>query len=299
MKTLIVEDDEALRKALREAVREKLACGEEQAADDAVHTASTLAEALSMIETHRYDAILLDLGLPDTVGTSAADHVREAAPDAAIVVFTGETDPRYARQLLRRGVQELLLKGQVSLDALGGALEQAMLRAEIVRDLEASSQRDPLTGVLNTMAIREWLQRAIRLAERRGSHVGVVFVDLDDFKQVNDSYGHATGDRVLQAVANRLQALLRASDGIGRVGGDEFVVVVEDAETLARCHAIAAKLREALNAPLVIDGCRIPLQASVGLGLYPDHGSTAEKLLMRADAAMYRAKRSRSEGRTA
>ncbi|MDY0746910.1 EAL domain-containing protein [Paucibacter sp. R3-3] len=165
-------------------------------------------------------------------------------------------------------------------------------------ELRRRAFQDPLTGLPNRMLFEDRLahalQRHARAAEqisgRTLGKVAVLFVDLDGFKPVNDSMGHAVGDTVLIEAARRLREAARDADTVARIGGDEFVLLMEDVSSVADCASLARRLIAALTAPLEAAGRRVALSGSVGIAVYPDHGD-ADKLLLNADAAMYTAKR--------
>ncbi|HXP96677.1 MAG TPA: GGDEF domain-containing protein [Telmatospirillum sp.] len=165
---------------------------------------------------------------------------------------------------------------------------EAGKRDRIESDLRALAINDPLTGLLNRTCFIENLERAIALADRNGSPIGVIFLDLDGFKVVNDRYGHHVGDELLVEVGNRLLELTRAADSAARFGGDEFVLLVHDdadgVETLAR------RLVEAMRRPFMLRGGCVSVTASAGYALYPEHGRQGKQLLRAADMAMYRVK---------
>jgi len=149
---------------------------------------------------------------------------------------------------------------------------------------------DALTDLPNRALLLDRLGHAIRNAERQHSHVAVLFIDLDGFKAVNDSYGHQAGDELLRAVALRLTAAVRDADTVARLGGDEFVVVLEAWYTLDEVSAIADKLRQALLPVFELGGRSIQQLASIGISVYPDDGLDSATLLDKADRVMYRAK---------
>jgi diguanylate cyclase (GGDEF)-like protein len=157
---------------------------------------------------------------------------------------------------------------------------------------------DSLTGLPNRVLFEERLTHAVARLDRSGAPYGsrrsekvaVLFVDLDGFKPINDSFGHAAGDTVLLEVSRRLASTVRASDTAARLGGDEFVLLMEKVRDFADCQRFAGRLLETLAQPYEIDGQRIAISASLGIALYPDHGEVDE-MLTRADAAMFAAKR--------
>ncbi|MGQ0799274.1 MAG: EAL domain-containing protein [Pseudomarimonas sp.] len=162
-------------------------------------------------------------------------------------------------------------------------------RAEL--ELRYLANYDTLTGLPNRTLLAERLERAVVRARRASSRVGVLFLDLDRFKDINDSMGHAAGDRLLKAAAARLQETVREVDTVARLGGDEFTVVLEDLADIASAETMAARIVAAFDAPLEIEGrAETSISPSIGVALYPDHASSPNDLLKFADTAMYAAK---------
>ena len=164
------------------------------------------------------------------------------------------------------------------------------LMKETQQKLEQLASFDTLTGLPNRRLLLDRLEQATRRAQRTGEITVVMFIDLDRFKEVNDSHGHAIGDLLLQESAARLQQCIRASDSIGRLGGDEFAVVLEDAVVPTDATQVGERIIAALSKPLLIDGHRVEIAASVGIAIYPEGGTDAASLLKNADMAMYEAK---------
>jgi len=156
--------------------------------------------------------------------------------------------------------------------------------------LREEATHDPLTGLANRRLFYDRLQQAIRHAQRYGGKVGILFVDMDRFKDINDRHGHHVGDAVLTEVAKRLTACIRDSDSIARLGGDEFVVLLEGVQGREDCFAAAHKIEQALNADTRFFGLEVEIAASIGQSLYPDDGTDEDALIRAADAAMYRVK---------
>jgi diguanylate cyclase (GGDEF)-like protein len=152
------------------------------------------------------------------------------------------------------------------------------------------AHHDPLTDLPNRWLFNDRLHQALRRGQRHGETVALHFFDLDDFKAVNDGFGHLTGDRLLVAVAQRLGACVRDSDTLARIGGDEFAVVQSGANGRAGAVMLAERMLAALAAPIAIDGHALRISASIGIGLFPDHATTTEQLHQIADQALYRAK---------
>lgn len=157
-------------------------------------------------------------------------------------------------------------------------------------ELERLAHRDALTGLPNRLLFTERLERALRRARRGGNGVAVLFLDLDGFKHVNDAFGHFVGDELLQGVADRLREGLRETDTLARMGGDEFILLGERLQSPEDAAVVAQKALDRLEAPFELHGHEIPVEASIGISLYPDHGQDVPTLIKNADAAMYGAK---------
>lgn len=152
------------------------------------------------------------------------------------------------------------------------------------------AQHDALTGLPNRSLLAERLSRAIGLARRHRKQVALLFLDLDCFKHVNDSLGHAIGDQVLRSVADRLAECVRDTDTVCRQGGDEFVILLAEIERPRDAGSVAEKLRAAIAVPHLIGGQEVHVTSSIGISVFPDDGVDVEPVMRNADAAMYRAK---------
>jgi len=198
-----------------------------------------------------------------------ADQVLAAGPlrDAAVLVVSG-----------------LALFGLVSLETMRRDRAEAILRIQ--------ATHDSLTGLVNRAHFEESLQRASARASRGGHHFGVAYIDLNDFKQVNDRHGHHVGDVLLQDVAHRISSVVRAGDCAARFGGDEFVILVDDRKE-SSAYRLAERLREVFATPFEAGDLSLTVTASIGVAFYPEHGRQGVNLLQAADKAMYVAKRGR------
>lgn len=159
------------------------------------------------------------------------------------------------------------------------------------QELQHMAHNDPLTGLPNRRLFFDRLEHAISNAERSGKLLGLLYVDLDHFKEINDNHGHAAGDEVLGTVAHLLGSVTRSGDTVARLGGDEFVILFDEVESRATLLGIAQKLLALLQNRLLIDGKDLQVRASLGISLYPQDGSDAQTLLQNADRAMYSSKR--------
>ena len=170
------------------------------------------------------------------------------------------------------------------------------LRKREVQELYDLATHDALTGLANRSFFSERFRHAIVRAKRARQLVGLLFLDLDDFKPVNDALGHKCGDKLLQTVARRLQRSVREEDTIARLGGDEFAVILEHLSKPRDAAASAKKLLRALARPYLLEGHRARITVSIGITVYPLDGDKVDTLLSRADGAMYRAKTERRNG---
>jgi diguanylate cyclase (GGDEF)-like protein len=152
------------------------------------------------------------------------------------------------------------------------------------------AMHDPLTGLPTRNLLNDRLEHALTTANRDHTQLALMFLDLDKFKPVNDQYGHDVGDLLLQQVAHRLQAVVRASDTVARIGGDEFIVLLPTMQNADDAEKIASKIFEAMRQPFECGSHHLQISCSIGIALYPEHGKTGLELLKQADIAMYASK---------
>jgi diguanylate cyclase (GGDEF)-like protein len=163
-----------------------------------------------------------------------------------------------------------------------------------VAEIEHQALHDALTGLPNRRLFHDRVEQALLAASRDGGGFAVLLIDLDRFKEINDTLGHQSGDRVLLEVAERLRRTLRASDTVARLGGDEFALLARVAGGRRAALAVAERLHHAFSRPFTIDGLLLEVEASIGITLYPDHGDDVDTLVRRADVAMYQSKELRT-----
>lgn len=164
-------------------------------------------------------------------------------------------------------------------------------KRELERKLTSMAKKDGLTGAPNRIAFYEILENTLHLAKRKAKRFALMFVDLDSFKPVNDIHGHRMGDLLLKAVTKRIRDSIRASDTCCRYGGDEFLVLLPEITDESSVLKVGEKIISALEAPFQIDGRTILISASIGITIYPEHGTTPDVLINNADKSMYMAKK--------
>lgn len=155
------------------------------------------------------------------------------------------------------------------------------------------ARHDPLTDLPNRILFQDRLDTALRRARRDREHLALLYLDIDDFKQVNDSFGHEAGDRLLRELAQRIVQSVRESDTIGRMGGDEFTVLLPNIQGPEDVDAILEKIRAAVSMPFEVNGRTLAVTASIGTAVYPEHGTDQDQLIRHADAGMYSVKKNR------
>jgi diguanylate cyclase (GGDEF)-like protein len=177
--------------------------------------------------------------------------------------------------------------------SVGASLSNlAVNQRRLYQKLNYGSMHDQLTGLPNRRLSDAHLDLTLLEASQRQMRVGVAYIDVNQFKQVNDQYGHKIGDLYLQQIASRLNAKVRSSDVLARIGGDEFLLTATELDSLEDGESCRMRLQSCFDDPFVLDGIRIQGSASIGLAVYPDHGATSEELKRHADLEMYRAKQS-------
>ena len=222
----------------------------------------------------------------------AAVLAREQAADLRDEVADRRDEAARATAERRAHTETQLLEANEHL-VVAAVHSQTMteLAEHATMQMSFKAERDFLTGLPNRALLTDRLAQSIALAQRHGKRVALMYLDLDHFKDINDSLGHSVGDQLLQSVAKRLEGCVRHSDTVSRQGGDEFVVLLSEVEAVQDAALAAEKFIKAMAEPHLIDGHRLNVTLSIGISLYPDDGEDAEAVLTNADTAMYHAKR--------
>jgi len=286
IRILLVEDNPADAQLLREFLAEV------ENTDFELVRVERLGDALQRLGNERFDVMLLDLSLPDAQGLETVTRVyKQGAP---IVVLTGLDDKTLAINALRAGAQDYLVKGQIAAPLLERSIRYAIERYRSEEMIEHYAYYDRLTDLPNRNLLYDRLQQAILAAHRENKLAALLIADVDRFKEINGAVGHQFGDQLLHQIGPRLKATLRESDTVARLGGDEFAMLLPSVADAGAAIEVASKVLKALEAPFLIAGLNIQIEASLGIALFPEHGIDADTLFKRADVAMYMAKETRN-----
>ncbi|APW40206.1 GGDEF domain-containing protein [Rhodoferax koreense] len=234
--------------------------------------------------------------LADLLGRHAMDFVPDSWRQVSIDYLAAAREDPYETALIHKDGHEIPVEMIGKSMSLRGEVHRIVVvrdittRKEAQRRIEFLALHDPLTQLPNRIYLKERLAQVLALARRRDGLAAVLFIDLDNFKTVNDSLGHHAGDLLLREMARRLSAAVREADMVSRLGGDEFLVVLADIGSREDAAGVADKLLAIVNEAVEIEGHLLSVSPSIGIGLFPDDGDNADDLIRHADAAMYHAK---------
>ena len=256
-----------------------------------VSTAESLAAAL---EREVWDLAIADYTLRGFSGIAALRLVRQQHVDLPFIFVSGTAGEDAAVDGMKAGAHDYIRKGALKrlLPAVRLELREAAARRErrrLEQRMAHLAYHDALTDLPNRTLLHDRLSQAIRAAHRIDALVALLVLDLDGFKEINDTYGHRAGDRVLQHIARRMRAMLRDVDTVARLGGDEFALVLPSTD-LNGATQTAGRVLQEIELPCAVDHRQLSVRGSIGIACCPEHGKSAELLLQRADIAMYRAK---------
>ena len=303
---LVVDDDADARLVMGAALRK---------AGYAVRMATGGHDALAQFRAEAADLVMLDVEMPDLGGYEVCRLLRvEAGPLLPVVMVTGMDDLESIESAFECGATDFISK-PVNWALVGHRVRHLLRSSMAMQDLRSAEARitklayfDSLTGLPNRLTFLDSVNQAIRRAEADDGQLALLFIDLDRFKAINDTLGHAAGDQLLTQAAERLRLGLRPSDrltrpaelnpcetspfGLARLGGDEFTALLNDVKDSDAAVAVARRIGTLMRQPFAIDGRDVTVSVSLGISMYPQDGRNAADLLKHADTAMYHAKRS-------
>ncbi|WP_338760624.1 diguanylate cyclase [Massilia sp. METH4] len=247
---------------------------------------------------HNYDLILLDLQMPGLNGFQVMKGLKEIEQEGYLPVLALTAQPSFKIAALEAGARDFISKPFDLLEVhkrIHNMLEVRLLYKELAQYSKRQQElalHDPLTGLPNRRLLEDRIETTVQHALRNQRKAAVMYLDLDGFKPINDTHGHAYGDEILKLVAQRLVGSSRKEDTVARVGGDEFVIVLGDVGGLNDAREPASKLIDVVSEPYVVNGITLRLSTSIGIALFPDDADSVGDLIHAADNALYDAKRS-------
>ena len=259
-------------------------------ADFAVTRAARLEDAIEALQAGpRFGCIVFDPLLPGTDPLEALEVIDSLAPEAPIVALADTPEGQLANEVRKVGVQDVLPKGAIDRDSLRRSVIYAIERKR--GQLAHDALHDPLTGLPNRTLFRDRCLLALTRIGRASTGVGMLFIDLDGFKQVNDSLGHRAGDRLLQLASDRILHSVRTGDTVSRIGGDEFTVLGLDLGSRQGAVGLADRITRAFAEPFDLGGREVALTCSIGIAFTRNPECDPDELIQEADIAMYHAKK--------
>src|SRR5690242_214346 len=262
---------------------------EDERAPFTVHSADRLAKGLEHLSAGETALVILDLSLPDSHGLDTFAKVYAHSPAVPIIVLTGHDDDALALSAVKAGAQDYLVKSRLDRELLLRSMHYSIERKRYQVQLEHQANYDALTGLPNRSLLHDRLRRAVH-TQRTPRNIAVVFMDLDHFKFVNDSLGHSTGDKLLKAMGERLRQVLREGDTVGRVGGDEFVLILNDQSNEEVIFRAMQRSRAKAAEPATGDRQELYVAASARASQSPPDGGDVDTLVKDGDAAICRAR---------
>ncbi len=255
-----------------------------------IHLAETLSAGIKALEDNSFDIVLTDLSLPDSNGFETIEGILEVNKTVPLIVLSGQEDEEFSIKAVQLGAQDYLTKGLGDGHLISRAIRYSIERKRAEQGMRYLAHYDSLTGLANRTLFRERLDRALIRAKRSQSQVAILYIDLDRFKQINDTLGHEVGDDILVDISKRLTTCIRQDDTVARLGGDEFMLMLENINSQNDAALIAKKIIDVLVKPCMANGRELFITPSIGITIFPNDHMEANELLKNADAAMYRAK---------
>jgi diguanylate cyclase (GGDEF)-like protein len=291
IKVLILEEDDGVSGNLAEILLQQTQVPFE------VEAANRLDEGLPYLDRFEPDVILSGLQLQDSSGITTFKRICEQAPNVPVIILGEHDDDETTRKALQSGARDLIVKGAIDQAEVVRTIKNAMEVSRSSRSVASEDQsenelayRDPLTGLPSRVLFRDRLQSALAQSARSGREMGLLSLDLDGFKRINEEVGRETADLLLLETAERLEATVRASDTVARLTGDEFNVILFGITRQEDAVLVARKILRAINRGFLINGQSFFVTASIGVSVYPQDGKEAKYLVESADLAKYEAK---------
>jgi len=285
---LIVEDSLTDRELFAQHIKHVFGAGVVD-----ILVADSCEMAIEMMTSITPCCCLVDYRLPDKNGLDFLLWLRstEKGKDIPLIAMTGDGDEKIAVNLMRNGAQDYLVKTDLSPELLSRSIHNAIQTCQLQSKIRYLAHYDSLTGLLNRALLMEHIQASIARCKRYRQSCSLLYIDVDNFKQINDHYGHEAGDIILKAVSERIRENCRDTDSPARLGGDEFAILLEQIDP-KNTGITAEKILRAVSSPIEINGEAVEVTLSIGVAHYPQTAVDAQQLVRQADEAMYRSKHS-------
>lgn len=300
---LIIDDDEQIRGLLTETLKNRFFCTSVDSAE----------KALGVLANLEFSLIVSDINMSGISGLELVPRISQMAPDTVVIMISGQQAIESAIEAMRAGAYDYITK-PIDIRHVGAAVERALRHHQLLNQkrqyenhLEELVQKrtaevhhlayyDSLTDLPNRTLFGDRIQQALATAAHNNQLTAIVLISLDRFEKINDTLGHATGDLLLQQVANRLQQRTKKGDTMARFGGDEFAFLLTSVERTDEAAEFARELLETLLLSFRLETHEVYLNASIGISVFPDDGPDAETIMKNAGAALFRAKRKGGSG---
>ncbi|NOQ70178.1 MAG: EAL domain-containing protein, partial [Gammaproteobacteria bacterium] len=278
---VLADDDPSIRLMVRHVLESE---------DFDIVEASDGLEAIKAVEKHHPALILLDAVMPGIDGFTTCKQIKDKGyTDIPVMMITGLDDDASVERAYEVGAIDFITK-PIKWAVLKHRVKSVVAKVVAERKVQLLAYRDTLTSLPNRLLFADRLEQAVIRCERSRTSMALMLVDIDDFKLVNDSFGHDAGDKLIKAVGQLISKSLRRADTIARLGGDEFAVIIEGINSPDDAISIADNLTTILEHNVRLDDQETYTSASIGIAVYPDDGKDARTLLKNADTAMFRAK---------
>lgn len=265
--------------------------------DERIDKSITVFNSIGEFLTSNHDAtdvLVLDLGLPDSQGLKTVVTVSNSVPNVPIIVLTGTDSNDIGEQAIQLGAQDYIPKSELCHSLISRSIRFSIERNGLLAKMRNMALVDPLTLLYNRAYFTERLEQQISIAARNKDCFAIMMVDLDGFKEVNDTLGHHAGDQVLSQFSARMRSKTRQSDLIARYGGDEFILLLTSINTEKDCEQSAHNKLQCCSESFLVFSQdqvhKVNIGMSVGLAIFPDDGTTPTALLEHSDEAMYKVK---------
>ncbi|MCH7485500.1 MAG: GGDEF domain-containing response regulator [Proteobacteria bacterium] len=289
MRVLIVEDDGDYVDYLKLVVPE---CCPGPSVVDAVDNTD---DAIAKLRGESYDLCLLDYMLEEDTGLTVLRNISSEGTKTAFIFLTSHAKREVASEAMELGAVDYLVKGRFEVFDLERSISFALHRKTMESEMQDAALHDPLTGLGNRALFEEQLKLIAAQAKRDGAMFGILYIDIDGFKPVNDTHGHQAGDDLLRQIGERITGRARESDVVARLGGDEFAVILAHVDRKESVARVARDLEESISAPYTVKGQPVTIGASIGASVYPDDGDEIDQLVALSDRRMYDNKKARKK----